>query len=85
MHKAPWRPHEQEQAAYQEMNEFLLLALLAVGLFLAGAGLASLQTRNAAGLLEKAGGFGVPLPPAVADDIVQHFADKRAAVLTYRR
>lgn len=52
---------------------------------LASAGLASLQTRDAAGLLEKAGGFGVPLPAAVADDIVQHFADKRAAVLTYRR
>ncbi|HVI50178.1 MAG TPA: hypothetical protein VM661_03105 [Candidatus Sulfotelmatobacter sp.] len=52
---------------------------------LANAGLASLSTLDASALLDKAQRFGVPIDTATADEIAQHFVDKRNAVLTYQR
>jgi hypothetical protein len=52
---------------------------------LANAGLASLSGLAGPVLLEKAERFGVPLEPALADEIASHFTGKREAVMTYKR
>jgi len=52
---------------------------------LANAGLASLTRMDAEVLLDKANRFGVPLDATVAGDIVEHYQNKRDAVLVYNR
>jgi hypothetical protein len=54
-------------------------------LSLANAGVASLQGVDAAQLLRAAETYGVPVDAALADRISAHFADKRQAILRYRR
>ena len=52
---------------------------------LASAGLASLQAMDPAALGEKAARYGITLPDGMAETIAEHFENRRAAVLTYRR
>lgn len=52
---------------------------------MASAALASLQSLNAERLAKMAENYGVPLAPELAGQIVEHFTNKRDAVLTYNR
>jgi len=52
---------------------------------LANAGLASLSGLDGSALRDKAQRFGVPMEQDTAEEIAQHFVDKRNAVLTYQR
>ncbi len=54
-------------------------------LSLANAGVASLQGVNAEQLLQAAEKYGVPVDGALAERMSTHFADKRQAILRYRR
>jgi hypothetical protein len=54
-------------------------------LSLANAGVASLQGVNAEQLLQAAERYGVPVDSTLAERISTHFADKRQALLRYRR
>ena len=52
---------------------------------MATAGVASLQGVTAERLATAAQTYGVPLAPGLAEQMVEHFAAKRDAVLTYDR
>ena len=54
-------------------------------LSLANAGVASLQGVDPEQLLRAAEKYGVPVDAELADRISAHFADKRQALLRYRR
>ena len=52
---------------------------------MAKAGLGSLQTMPAEELVFAAQAYGVPLGGGLAESLMEHFSNKRDAVLTYRR
>ncbi len=52
---------------------------------MATAGVAALQGASPAQLTAAAETYGVPLVPGLAERIVEHFSDRRHAVLTYDR
>lgn len=66
-----------EQAADQHLRQKVTA--------MAKAGLGSLQTMPAEELVFAAQAYGVPLPASDAESLMEHFSNKRDAVLTYRR
>ena len=68
-----WLGHTQDQSLRQKVTA------------MANAGMGSLQRMPAEELVFAAQAYGVPLAATQAESLMEHFSNKRDAVLTYRR